>query len=143
MSNTDDPDRIRPATALLPVHPSITAEQIDAMVEAFYRQIWADDRLGPIFAAHISDRAKHLQTMKDFWSSVLLKTPSYRGRPVPAHMRLTEAVETDFPRWLAFFGDAAREAFDPDAAPLVIAAAERIARSLWMAMFAGPTSRAE
>jgi hemoglobin len=46
-----------------PLHPSITELQIDALVETFYAAIWADQRLGPIFAAHIADREKHLETM--------------------------------------------------------------------------------
>ncbi len=137
----DSADQMRRAMLRLPLHDSITEAQVDALVETFYRRIWSDDRLGPIFAAHVTDRPKHLATMKRFWSSVLLKTGDYKGRPVPAHVKLTEVVETDFPRWLAFFRVSVSETFDPAAAPLVVAAAERIAQSLWFAMFGSHLSR--
>jgi hemoglobin len=116
--------------ARTPVHPSITEAQIDALVETFYSAIWSDDRLGPIFSAHITDRPVHLATMKRFWSSVLLHTSTYKGRPVPAHAKLTGVVESDFPRWLDHFHYAAQNVFEPDAAVLVDAAAKRIAESL-------------
>jgi hemoglobin len=132
------PDNDRRAAARLPLHASITEAQIDALVETFYTAIWRDPRLGPIFAAHVTDRPKHLATMKAFWSSVLLKTSAYRGRPVPAHVRLTGVEDTDFPRWLAHFRIAAEQVFAPEAAPVVVAAAERIAQSLWTAMFVTP-----
>jgi hemoglobin len=135
LSHDDAADQMRRAMLRLPLHDSITEAHVDALVETFYSRIWVDERLGPIFAAHITDRPKHLATMKRFWSSVLLKTGDYKGRPVPTHMRLTEVVDTDFPRWLAYFRAAASETFDAAAAPLVIDAAERIAQSLWFAMF--------
>jgi hemoglobin len=124
-----------------PVHPSITEAQIDALVETFYSAIWSDDRLGPIFSAHITDRPVHLATMKRFWSSVLLHTGVYKGRPVPVHVKLTGVVESDFPRWLDHFRHAAQDVFEPDAAVPVDAAAKRIAKSLWFAMFDGALTK--
>jgi hemoglobin len=138
VSHDDEPDRIFPARARQPLHASITEAHIAMLVDIFYRAIWADPRLGPIFSAHVTDRPKHLDTMRRFWSSVLLKTAAYKGRPVPAHMKLTEVTEMDFPRWLALFRTAAHDTFEPDAAVLVIEAAERIAQSLWFAMFEVP-----
>lgn len=118
-----------------PVHPSITEEQISSLVDNFYDKVWVDERLGPIFIARITDRDAHLAKMKDFWSSVLLRTGRFHGRPMPKHIALTEVQEGDFARWLGLFRPVARDTFTPQAADLVIEAAERIAQSFWLAMF--------
>jgi hemoglobin len=56
---------------------------------------------------------------------------------VPAHVKLTEVVESDFPRWLGHFHRAATDVFEPDVAAQVEVAAKRIAESLWLSMFGG------
>ncbi len=129
--------RVRSDIVRHPVHPSITEAQIAHLVDTFYDAVWADPRLGPIFAGRIPDRPAHLTKMKTFWSSVLLKTGRYHGRPMPAHMKLDEVAESDFAIWLGHFRKAAAEAFEPEAAARVIETAERIARSFWLAMFGG------
>jgi hemoglobin len=121
-----------------PIHPSITQRHIDTLVDTFYDAVWADARLGPIFKSRIADRPAHLATMKRFWSAVLMHTGAYKGKPVPAHVKLTEVVESDFPRWLDHFGRCADRVFEPEAAVLVRAAARRIAESLWLAMSGDP-----
>ena len=119
-----------------PVHDSITPAQISDLVERFYARVRKDARLGPIFEARMNGHwADHLDRMKAFWSSVLLRSSAYKGQPVPAHLRLTEVVSEDFRCWLVLFRRTAGECFEAEAARLVIAAAERIARSLWLALF--------
>ncbi len=123
-----------------PVHPSITEAQISDLVDRFYDRVWADPRLGPIFKGRIgANRDAHLAKMKTFWSSVLLRTRSYDGRPVPAHAKLSEVKSDDFKIWLGLFRPVANEVFSPQAAPIVIESAERIATSLWLVMFSTPT----
>jgi hemoglobin len=130
---------VRAAVDARPLHPAITEVQICGLVDAFYDRVFADPRLGPIFLRHIGeDRSAHMRTMKQFWSSVLLKTRSYSGQPVPVHMKLGEVRTEDFAIWLGYFRTTAREIFVPDAAALVIASAERIAESLKLAMFGSP-----
>ena len=102
----------------------------------------ADERLGPIFAGRITDWGPHLAKMKHFWASVLLKTGEYKGKPVPAHFVMKEVEAEDFGIWLTHFRATAHEILEPEAAPIVIAHAERIAASLWMAMFASPFDKA-
>ncbi len=122
-----------------PAHPSITRQQISDLVDNFYEIVWKDERLGPIFAGELDGRRpEHIAKMKSFWESVLLTTGSYHGRPVPAHMKLQGVEGDDFKIWLGHFRAVANETFDPDAAPLVIEAAERIASSLWLVMFGNP-----
>lgn len=118
-----------------PAHPSISKDQICALVERFYETVWADPILGPIFSNRIGDdRAAHLEKMKLFWSSVLLRTGAYKGKPVPAHQKLSEVRAGDFEVWLDHFRRTAWQVFSPEAAPIVISIAERIALSLWQAM---------
>ena len=129
---------IRPAIQRVPAHASITREQINELVESFYGRVQGDPRLGPVFAGRIEDWGPHLAKMKLFWASVLLKTGEYKGKPVPAHFAMKEVAEDDFRIWLEHFRTTVAEIFEPDARPVIIAHAERIASSLWMAMFATP-----
>lgn len=122
-----------------PVHPSITEQQISDLVELFYQRVLRDERLGPIFDGRLAGHwPEHMSKMKDFWSSVLLRTGRFKGKPMPAHMKLSEAQSEDFRIWLSIFRPTAQEIFEPDAVQLVVEAAERIAQSLWMAMFGSP-----
>lgn len=129
-------DRVRPAAEQPLDHPQVDREFIGRLVRAFYARVRADKRLGPIFARHIAgDWEPHLEKMTDFWSSVVLKTGAYQGRPVPAHLKLKEVVEPDFEIWLGLFRETARELCEPEVAAVFIDRAERIARSLKLAMF--------
>ncbi len=122
-----------------PLHPAITQDQISRLVDEFYDRVFADARLGPIFLKHIGeDRRAHMRTMKQFWSSVLLKTRTYSGQPVPVHLKLSEVRRDDFAIWLGHFRGTATGIFEPEAAAVVIASAERIAESLKLAMFGSP-----
>lgn len=109
---------------------------IGQLVREFYSRVRQNDRLGPIFARRIAgDWEPHLEKMTDFWCSVILKDGGYQGRPVPAHLRLKEVVEGDFAIWLGIFGETARELCEPDVAAVFIDRAERVAKSLQLAMF--------
>ncbi len=139
---TDDQLSIRPAQARKPLHEDFTPETISLLVDEFYGEVRKDARLGPIFDARLSGKwGPHLIKMKQFWSSVLLKSGTYKGRPVPAHMGLKEVESDDFQRWLGLFRPVAQRLFSPEAAKIVIAAAERIAQSLWLVMFGDPFNR--
>ena len=142
MSGRDRPEpglTVRAAFDAHPLHPAITQDQISHLVDSFYDRVFADPWLGRIFLKHIGeDRSAHMVTMKQFWSSVLLKTRSYSGQPVPVHMKLSEVRAEDFVIWLDYFRATAREIFEPEAAAIVIVSAERIAESLKLAMFGSP-----
>src|SRR3546814_9134761 len=71
----------------------------------------------------------------DFWSSVLLMTGRYDGRPMPAHIRIRVAEgmgldQAHFDRWFGLFRDTVRELCPPGAAALFEDRARRIAASL-------------
>lgn len=130
------------ALTIVSARPELTAEvmaatgldeaRLQELVHRFYDKVRADDMLGPVFAARISDWGPHLERMVAFWSSVALMTGRYHGRPVQAHARLPLS-EAHFDRWLGLFRETAREVCTPEGAQHVIERAERIARSLRIA----------
>jgi hemoglobin len=71
--------------------------------------------------------------MVDFWSFVTLMTGRYNGAPVPAHTTLP-VTKMHFEHWLELFCETARDVCPPEGAAHVITRAERISRSLNMAV---------
>lgn len=120
-------------TADLMARTGLDEEVLRRLVHGFYARVRADADLGPIFAARITNWAPHLDRMVAFWSSVALMTGRYHGRPVPAHTPLPIGP-AQFERWLALFRDTARDLCPPAGAAHVIDRAERIARSLQIAV---------
>ena len=131
------------ATGIETARPQVTAELmartgldegiLTDLVHRFYAKVRADAILGPIFKARISDWGLHLQRMVAFWSSVALLTGRYHGAPMPAHATLP-VTQAHFERWLVLFRETANSVCPPEGAALVIERAERIARSLHMAV---------
>ena len=109
---------------------------LERLVHAFYARVREDAELGPIFNAAIADWPEHLGKLTAFWSSVMLTSGRYKGQPVPAHLkhrdRITPAL---FARWLALWGETARELMSPGAAAALEVKAARIAESLQFALF--------
>ena len=114
----------------------ITHDTISAMVEGFYDKIKSDDRLGPVFAGEIGDTdvawASHLVKMKQFWRSVLLGEPVFKGNPMQVHARIPNLSAADFQLWLTLFQEIVSDIFQHDIAEAIFRKAERIARSLNM-----------
>jgi len=129
-------ERIRPAAEQPLVRPGVDRASIGELVHKFYSRVRKNERLGPIFAREIvGDWESHLEKMTDFWCSVILKSGDYNGRPVPAHLKLADVTEDDFDTWLTLFGETAAELFPPETAAVFVERAERIAKSLKLAMF--------
>lgn len=106
-------------------------DQIEDLVASFYARIRKDAELGPIFERVIgADWGPHLKTMCDFWSSVMNTTGRYKGKPIPAHVKLTGIEPRHFECWLGLFNETTRELFEPALAQLFLMRAQRIAESL-------------
>ena len=120
-------------TANIVAKTGLDEEVLRRLVHEFYAKVRSDLILGPIFAERITDWGSHLDRMVAFWSSVALMTGRYHGRPVPAHTPLPIAA-AHFDRWLALFRETACEVCTPLGAAHVTLRAERIARSLHMAV---------
>lgn len=107
----------------------IDEAMIARLVGAFYTCVEADPVLSPIFADHIDDWDAHIARMCDFWSSVILRTGRYHGRPMEMHAPLP-VTEAHFRRWLGLFEIVARKTCPAPAAEHFLDRAQRIAASL-------------
>src|SRR5689334_2279893 len=120
----------------MPARLELSEESLRHLVTRFYARIRRDAELGPIFNDAIGDWPEHLEKLTDFWSSVMLSTGRYKGRPVPAHLahqsRITPAL---FQRWLALWTETTNELMTPAAAQALQDKAARIAESLQLALF--------
>lgn len=107
----------------------VNETMIDALVRRFYAMVRDDAVLGPIFDEKIADWEPHLERMTRFWSSVVLMSGAYHGRPMEKHLPLPIDA-AHFDRWLCLFDAAADEICPPEAAALFKDRARRIALSL-------------
>ena len=96
--------------------------------------------IAPGLDAAVQDWTTHLDTLVAFWSSVLLRSGTYRGNPMSAHRPL-DLDEAHFERWLALWGETARESLTPPEAAHVSALAQRIGQSLRIGLGIDPLRR--
>lgn len=120
-----------PNPAIHTFHSDLTEENIAKLVATFYGRAREDDLIGPIFNAAVKDWDHHIAQISDFWSSMLLRTGRYEGRPMRPHLVLPLRAE-HFDRWLALFETTAREIFESDVAEAFMVRARRIADSFEM-----------
>lgn len=105
-----------------------TEDQITELVRLFYSYVHDDELLGPMFEQHVHFWDKHLQAMRDFWSTALLGSGRYQSNAFAAHMRLPLA-EDHFDRWLAAWERASNEALPPALAERSIKRARHMTQS--------------
>jgi hemoglobin len=117
----------------MPAENQISRTEISELVDHFYAKVRLDPEIGPIFNAAIDDWPAHLTLLKDFWSTVLLTEPRYKGDPLSKHLPLS-LDPPHFGRWLTLFAETAREVLRPDHADLVIAKSHRIAENFQAAI---------
>lgn len=114
---------------------------ISTLVDTFYARVREDATLGPVFDGAIQENwAPHLAQMKLFWSSVALNSGQYSGKPVPAHRKHAETIQAShFDLWLTLFRQTLEDtASTPEAVEYFMIRAERIAKSLKLALFGMP-----
>lgn len=127
------------STPLRSVHPDIEralGEGLDMalirrVVDRFYALAREDDVIGPVFRRVVPDERwqAHLDTIVDFWSSMLLGSGRYNGRPMPKHLAIPELDDRHFRRWLALFRSTVEELCSPATAELFIERSERVGNS--------------
>jgi hemoglobin len=120
----------------VPLPDVLDEAMVHAVVHGFYDRIRTDDLLGPIFDSRIAPDQwpHHLAKMCDFWSSALLRTGRYEGRPLPPHLAIPGLGEAHFRRWLTLFRATVRRLCPPDVAALFMDRALRIAQSFRLAV---------
>ena len=108
---------------------------LPALLERFYERARADAELGPVFNDAVGDWSRHLATLGDFWSSVMLTTGRYKGDPMQAHLKHGARISSEmFGRWLELWTQTTDEMMSPDVALAMQAKAARIAQSLDLAL---------
>jgi hemoglobin len=91
----------------------------------------ADPLIGPVFEQAINAWPEHLVKLQSFWSSVMLTSGRYKGRPLPAHIKHADKIDARaFQRWLALWTESTDALFDPESAAALQDKASRIAESL-------------
>ena len=125
------------------LYDHLSDESLGAVIEAFYEKVRRDPALGPVFARAIADHEwpEHLSVIRDFWSSVMLKTGRYKGNPFAAHLTVDGISPALFGRWLGLFGETCREHLAPDIAADLHGRAVAIADSLQAGLFFMPMKR--
>lgn len=116
------------------IEHSISAEEISTLVDTFYGKVRRDPVIGPIFNAAIDDWPAHLTLLKNFWSTILLISPGYKGDPLSVHLDLP-IEPRHFDRWLELFAETANEVMPPEHAAIVITKSHRIAGNLKRVLF--------
>ena len=117
---------------------------VRVVVDDFYRKARQDAVIGPIFNRVIPDPEwpAHLDKIASFWSSMLLGTGTYSGRPMPKHLAIGDLADRHFERWLNLFKQTVDEKCPPAVAALFVDRAERVAHSmrLGLAQYRGENS---
>jgi hemoglobin len=109
----------------------ISEAALHDLVEHFYGRVRADPLIGPVFNRAIGDWPEHLAKLQSFWSSVMLTSGRYKGRPLPAHLKHSDAIDAPaFQRWLSLWKESTDALFDPPSAAALQDKAARIAESL-------------
>ena len=130
MSASEHADLVR-RPRIGPGEPAgVTEDMISEVVDTFYARVRRDEVLGPIFNRIVDDWPEHLAKLKDFWSSVLLMTGRFKGRPMAVHVGIPDIERSHFERWLSLFGETVTELCPPAAAAVFREKAAMIAESL-------------
>jgi hemoglobin len=112
-------------------HQEITEASLARLVDAFYARVRNDPLIGPLFNEAVDDWTEHLDKLQAFWSSVMLTSGRYKGRPLPAHLKHSDRIgASEFARWLAIWKETTDELFDAPQAEALQHKAGRIAESL-------------
>ena len=109
----------------------ISEQALKVLVDTFYGKVRQDALIGPVFNDAIGDWPDHLDKLQAFWSSVMLTSGRYKGRPLPAHIKHADRISpASFARWLALWRETTDELLDPASAAALQDKAVRIAESL-------------
>jgi hemoglobin len=107
----------------------LSESHIAALVDHFYDKVRRDPVLGPVFNPVVHDWPEHQRTLVSFWSSVVLKTGTYRGNPMAAH-RPHPIRAGHFDHWLALWRESVLEVIPAEHTGVFIDHAMRIGYSL-------------
>jgi hemoglobin len=105
------------------------------LVDAFYRRVFEDPMIGPIFTdVARMDLDHHLPIITDFWDTVLFNSQRYRRDLLQLHLALNRRFPLEarhFERWLALWSVTVDEHFAGRKAELAKTQGRRIAGSIY------------
>lgn len=114
----------------------ISEAEILTLVRDFYAAIREHPVLAPIFFARIPDTEedwqRHEARIADFWAAAILKTRSFEGNPMRAHLQVSTIEPHHFDLWLDLFEETAHSCLETHKAACFTALARRIGRGLRM-----------
>lgn len=113
-----------------PAVAGVTPQMIADIVDDFYSRCRKHDVLGPIFNHHVKDWDEHLARIRAFWSSVMLRTGEYAGRPLEAHRSIPNLSTDHFSIWLRLFRETVVEHCPPHVAEAYMDFAGKMARTM-------------
>lgn len=110
----------------------VNESSIGVLVDRFYARVRQDNILGPVFVEKIGDDWKpHLETMRAFWSSLMLASGRYKGNPMLKHLLLVPRIGSEhFDRWLDIWKQTTAELFPPETAAIFLSKAQSMAERL-------------
>lgn len=108
----------------------ISELMIRNLVDSFYEVVRGDDLLGPVFCRHVEDWSVHLPKMYDFWSTVVLHSGRYAGRPLETHGRIPELTHAHFDRWIELWDEVVARVLPASAQAAFTVPARRMAFSM-------------
>lgn len=112
----------------------ICEDDVRAIVHDFYDLARRDAQLGPVFERNVADWPAHLAKMHDFWSSAVLRSGRYSGRPIEAHRRVPEIEAAHFGRWMELFDKTVRAHCNDHDAMLFVRMAGRMKQSMMLCL---------
>lgn len=99
-----------------------TREDIELLVQTFYKKVKADPVIGHIFTSVFKvNWERHLPVMFDFWENTLFFTGSYTGNPIESHRRIHKLFplnDEHFRQWVVLFTETVDELFEGEKALL-------------------------
>ena len=99
-------------------------DDLVSLLTDFYTRVKTDDIIGVKFIG--LDMSEHIETIADFWSSIIFGSNSYKGDPFGKHIDL-KLEKNDFEQWLIIFKSTIEESFKGKNATEVITRANSIA----------------
>lgn len=106
-------------------------QDIQYLVEVFYKSALADPLIGPVFSAANFQIESHIPVMVSFWETILFDVITYKGNPMLRHLELNQSVPllpTHFERWMNIWITTVNDNFKGPLADKAIIRAKSIAQ---------------
>jgi hemoglobin len=120
------------------MHDITFRKDIDFLVTEFYGKAMKDETIGYIFTDVMQiNLPTHIPIICDFWESILLDNPIYRGNPMEKHFKinaLEKLTPQHFERWLTLWLETVQQNFEGEKADLAIHRAQNIANLMMFKM---------